>query len=136
MITEGWKTWEGCGWTQNMPCWLISNIVRLVNRNRSDSPALWQEQSLPQSPTTRPDQSHCRVLPRPTWLQIHTAEVGEGLNPWEAAGVLGDSGRRIQPYDRCVWQLRHPKVLRVWHTWAEIYLGPKSNKSNLPQYLK
>lgn len=69
--------------------------VRLVNRNRSDSPALWQEQSLPQSPITRPDQSHRRVLPGSTWLKIHTAKIGKSIHARKTIGVLGNIGRFV-----------------------------------------
>jgi len=102
---------------------------QLVNRNQSNSPALWQEQSLPQSSTTRPHQSYRRVFPRPTRLQVYTAEVGEGFHAREAVGVLGYIGRRIQLDDRRVWQLRHSKVLRVRHARTEIYIGAEGMSS-------
>jgi len=97
-----------------------------VNRNRSDSPALWQEQSLPQSPTTRPDQSHRRVLPGPARLQVHTAEAGESVHAGKAVGVFRNTGRRLQPDDGRVRQLCHSEVLRVRHARTEIYAGAES----------
>ena len=76
---------------------------------------MFQEQPVSDPAAEGDHQPHRGVLPGPARLQVHPAEAGARLRRREAARVPGDSLRRLQPNDRCFWQLRHTEVFRIWN---------------------